>query len=503
MKTHTLSKPKAEKPTPKPMGQIGGHTRDNDIRWTKDEWGEMARLGAMRIAKVGASVALGEILATVQKSALPSRRWRPLSELSNATAQTQFYKACDRMGIVIEERPPRVEGVKAVQPGIRWTEREMLLVLRRVLHLEKVSPDVSRTEAFSRAQNLELPEDRRYPGRHSLSTQATFWNDRWEPLKNNLWLLDKVPFYPDATTYEEAQGEAPKPKPEPVPEPTPQPDPAAFIAAQSAAALQMMSAALPPAPISPAMLSAPIVSPSGGVEGLASGIAGALNAYIADRDAAITAHVMQSIASGPLAGSIAAHIIHTLAPTIAQAVQTIVGQVVPGIVAAEIAQSVRHVSTATGPLQSPQPPKPEGEPPPEVIEVKAQEVAHEPAQVIEVAPKGPKPPKHNPEPRPTPGTFKKIRIDLVGTERQGVIRSVMGHLNGAGRYVDLHSISQNMTGYHPSKGTPVVFLDGFAGHDMKERIDSAGVDVYRCGKGALSAAKAIKRILTERGYLAA
>lgn len=481
-----------------PVG--GGYRRDNDIRWTRDEWNDMARLGALRIAKVGTSIPLGEVLNAVQKSALPSLRWKPLDELSNAIAQTKFYAACKRCGYTIAERPPRQAGVKPVNEQIRWTERESLLVLRRYLHLEKAVPGLSATERMSQCQSIELPEDRRYMRRGTLSAMVTHWAQRFEPLKNNLWLLDNVPFIASAKTYEEANGIAAKvTTPPPA---APAPDPAAFIETKASEALQTLAQTLPPLPppVSPAALAAPIAPPSGaGLDGLASGIAGALNAYIADRDAAITAHVMQSIASGPIANAIAAHIVHSLAATIADAVNTVVGQVVPRIVAAELAASVSHISTATGPIQGPAAPAPvpEAEPPP-VVEAKPVQ-AVQPVEVVRAV----KGPKHNPEPTPTPGIVKKLRIDLVGTERMGAVRAVMGHLNGAGRYVDLHPISQDQSNYRPNKGTPVIVFNGFSGHDIQDRIKSAGGDLHLCGKGMLAAAATIKKILTERGYLAA
>jgi hypothetical protein len=232
---------------------------------------------------------------------------------------------------------------------------------------------------------------------------------------------------------------------------------------------------------------------------LATGIADALNTYIATRDAAITAHVMQSIASGPIANAIAAHITHTLAGTIADAVNAVVSQVVPRIVAAELAASVNHIATATGTIKAPgAAPIPAGEPPP-VVEVLPALVA-EPVPT-EKPPKAPKGPKHDPSPIPDPNVVKRLRIDLVGTERMGAVRAVMKHLNGAGRFVDLHPISQDQQNYHPNKGTPVVVFNYFGSHALTDRIRASGADMRLAGGGMLAAANAIKAILTERGYI--
>lgn len=465
----------------------GGHTRENDIRWTPQEWADVARLAVRRIVK-DPTEPLGEVLNTVQKAALPSRRWKPLDELSQRAAQTKFYNACKSHGYELPQRPPRVAGVKAVREALRWTERELLLVLRRYEHLQKVHPKGSGTERLNRAQELELPPDRRYQKRQALSSLVMVWDKRAAKVRHNLWLLDKVPFYANATTYEEAQGQTPMVVKEPAP-PAP-------------TATEVLGAALPPLPppVSPAALAAPLPASGPALDGLASGIADALNAYIATRDAAITAHVMQSIASGPIANAIAAHITHTLAGTIADAVNAVVSQVVPRIVAAELAASVSHVASAAGAIKAPAAvaPTPAGEPPP-AVEVLPALVA-EPVPT-EKPPKAPKGPKHDPSPVPDPTVVKRLRVDLVGTERMGAVRAVMGHLNGAGRFVDLHAISQDQSNYHPNKGTPVVVFNNFGSHALTNRIRACGADMRLVGGGMLGAAKAIKAILAERGYI--
>lgn len=205
------------------------------IRWMPAEW---AKVGAALVDFLDAGMGRHEALQHAQRRALPPERWRDDDSLK-ASARTAGRVAQTYDGYVAKARklspakrmellplktqahsdvPPAVEqkpkGVRRSvtdegrdytrAPGslIKWTEREKLLLGRRVLYWRNTMSDTRPTaRLFIEAQEIELPRDRRRP----LDSLYACWKNLEVDLKMvkaKVWQLDKVmPFDPNRTSW--------------------------------------------------------------------------------------------------------------------------------------------------------------------------------------------------------------------------------------------------------------------------------------------------------------
>lgn len=200
-------------------------------QWSYADW---QRLAAVAISDIDAGKDKGRALALAQKVVITDKaRHKTAAQLIHGMAPSaQGGKAIVEVRKMTQQQrealfsehptasapqpPPAPEKKPAGRPAghgvhkgaipgnVRWTEREKLLVFRRIKDWRtRLGDQRSMSQLAFAAQDIELPPDRRRPMSSLTSCKAQLELDMKE-LAQKFWQINGVEFIPEAKTYEQA-----------------------------------------------------------------------------------------------------------------------------------------------------------------------------------------------------------------------------------------------------------------------------------------------------------